>query len=198
MRSKKFSGPLTLSALVLAVTTVTAGMVQASAIRYALEPQQSNVGFQASFGGGGLTGAMPVKSANVTLDFASLANCTINVVLDVTNATANFPFATMVMKSSDVLDAARYQTISFTSTAVRSSGDGAEVDGMITLHGVTRPITLSAQLYRQTAVKPGDLSKIEVLLTGTVKRSQFGADGWGMLVGDAVHLHILAALSKAG
>ena len=45
---------------------------------------------------------------------------------------------------SDVLDAAQFPTIDFASVALRAAaGGGYELDGDLTLHGITRPVTLA-------------------------------------------------------
>jgi polyisoprenoid-binding protein YceI len=47
------------------------------------------------------------------------------------------------MLGPDVLDPAHYQTIEFKSTSIQgSTTDGWTVNGMLTLHGTTRPISL--------------------------------------------------------
>jgi YceI-like domain len=43
------------------------------------------------------------------------------------------------------LEAQRYQKIEFRSTSVKRDGDRARIEGDLTLHGVTNPITVNAQ-----------------------------------------------------
>jgi polyisoprenoid-binding protein YceI len=51
------------------------------------------------------------------------------------------------LRSADFFEAATYPTIDFRSTAIRAAGeDELEIDGELTIHGVTRPITLRAEL----------------------------------------------------
>ena len=50
------------------------------------------------------------------------------------------------VRSADFLDVEKYPSLSFISTAVRPSGDGYEVDGELTIHGVTKPVTLELEL----------------------------------------------------
>jgi len=95
-----------------------------------------------------------------------------------------------------VLDAKTWPEITFASTAVRAKGDGAEIDGQLTIRGVTRPVTLQAQIYRQDGFKPGDFSHLSILLTGAVQRSDFGATGGADMVSDQVRLRILARVAQ--
>lgn len=51
------------------------------------------------------------------------------------------------LRSADFFEVATYPQIDFRSTAIRATGeDELEIDGELTIHGVTRPITLRAEL----------------------------------------------------
>ena len=50
------------------------------------------------------------------------------------------------LQSEDFFDAANHPSIAFTSTGVRPAGDGYELDGELTIRGVTRPVTLSVEI----------------------------------------------------
>lgn len=168
----------------------------ADAKPYVLQPQASTVGFETDFGPDKITGRMPVTQADLNLDFQNVAASTVAVTLDVTGAQASFPFAAQAMKGPKVLDAQDYPSITFQSTAVRADGDGAEVQGNITIRGVTHPATLHAVIYRQHGTVAGDLSLLTIRLTGAVQRSDFGATGWSDMVGDQVRLDILAQIER--
>lgn len=183
-----------LIALLLLLTALPA---QAAPVPYALQVDQSTVGFETDFGPDRITGAMPVKSAHLVLDFDQVRNCVIDVALDVSQADASFPFAAQAMKGPKVLDAAAFPEMTFRSTAIRRDGDGASVDGNLTIRGVTRPVTLAAAIYRQQGSDAGDLSHLTVKLTGKVNRSDYGATGWNDMVGDEVRLVITARIARS-
>lgn len=187
-------------ALGLACTTLALAPLPARAVprHYLLKPEASRVGFSVDFGPDRITGEMPVAGAQVELDFERLANCHVAVTLDAARAEASFPFAAQAMKGPLVLDTAQFPEIRFVSTAVRPVGDGAEIDGDLTIRGVTRPVVLAAELYRQKGTQPGELDHLQIHLTGAVARSAFGAGGWADAVGDTVRLDILADIDRAG
>ena len=83
----------TLTALMLA-----AAAALAAPLPYRLEAEASSVGFETDFGPDLITGAMPVKSAALVLDFDAVANSRIDVALDVTGAQASVPFVAQAMK----------------------------------------------------------------------------------------------------
>jgi polyisoprenoid-binding protein YceI len=181
---------------IVALAALLALPAAAKPVPYLLEPAESIVGFETDFGPDRITGAMPVKSADLLLDFDSASNSRIDVALDVTNAEASFPFAAQAMKGPKVLDSQNFPEMLFRSTAIRRDGDGAEVQGDLTIRGVTRPVVLQATIYRQKGTEEGDLRQLTVQLKGSVRRSDFGATGWLDMVGDEVRLTILARIAK--
>ncbi len=77
------------------------------------------------------------------------------------------------------------------ATLRRSTGD-------LTLHGVTKPVTLAARFVGAGTMAMGGPAKLNVgfQATTTIKRSDFGISGGIPLVGDQVKLTINAAFSK--
>lgn len=163
---------------------------------YALEPENSSVGFETDFGTDKITGRMPVSRADLTLDFDKVSASTLEVTLNVAGADASFPFAAQALKGPKVLDAAEFPTMTFKSSSVRAKGAGAVVQGMLTIRGIAKPVTMQAEIYRQKGYKEGDLSHLTIRMRGAVNRSEFGATGWSDMVGDQVRLDILARIAR--
>jgi polyisoprenoid-binding protein YceI len=180
----------------IALLLLLATPAVAAPANYVLEPEASTVGFETDFGQDQITGRMPVAQADLTLDFDTVANSSVMVVLDVANARASFPFAADAMKGKTVLDAKAYPTIRFESTSVKSAGDGAKIKGNLTIRGVTHGVTLNARIFRQEGRAKGDLSHLTIQMTGAVNRSAFGATGWSDMVGDEVRLDIIARVAR--
>lgn len=166
--------------------------------QYLLDRDASSVGFTWFLGKDAIKGAMPVDSADIALDFDRLENSRVRVAVDVTGAKAGFLFATQAMMGPKILDAAQYPKIVFQSSRVHRDGPHANVDGELTVRGVTRPVTFRVELYREEGQDPGDLSRVTVLVTGALNRSEFGADGWSDLAGDEVRLRIVARMVREG
>jgi polyisoprenoid-binding protein YceI len=78
------------------------------------------------------------------------------------------------LKAPDFFDAAKYPTFTFKSTSFKKVGDKKyQVTGNLTLHGVTKEVTLDAN-YRGTVQHP--MSKKNVAgfkVSGVIKRSDF-------------------------
>ena len=175
-----------------------APMLSAATVAYSIDAAHSTVAFETDFGPDKITGAIPLEKADLNLDFDNVTNCTVDVALDVTGATASFPFAAQALKGPKVLAARDYPRMSFTSTSVRGAGDVAEVTGTLTIRGVSRPATLTARLFRPKGSAPDDLEHLTVTLSGRVNRSDFGATGWADLVGDEVRILITARIDARG
>ena len=119
--------------LAAALLLALAGPALSAPASYVLEPTASSVGFETDFGPDRITGRMPVTRADLTIDFDQVSNSTVAVTIDVQNAEASFPFAAQAMKGPKVLDAKTWPEITFASTSVRPAGDGATVDGNVTI-----------------------------------------------------------------
>lgn len=163
---------------------------------YALQSENSVVGFETDFGPDRITGQMPVARADLTLDFANAARSTIAVTLDARHAKASFPFAAQAMRGPKVLDTDRHPLITFQSTDMRANEAGARVEGNLTIRNITRPVVLQARISRPQGSDANDLGHLTVRLTGSVIRSDYGALGWLDMVGDEVRLDIIARIVR--
>ncbi|MEM1065719.1 MAG: YceI family protein [Pseudomonadota bacterium] len=186
-----------ISALITAVAVALALPALAAPATYLLDRDDSSVRFEVDFGADAITGAFPVEQVDLTLDFERAANSSVSVALSAAGAEANFIFATEALRGPSVLDTANHPTVRFESTAVRAIGDTAEVDGNITIRGVTRPITLNAEVFRPAGTAPGDRARLIVRLTGALSRAAFGANGWANFVGDEVRLRVVATVDRS-
>ena len=170
----------------------------AAPVPYILDAAASSVGFEVNMGDQAVKGTMPVAGATLLLDFDRVANSTINVTLDPSRARTGLIFATEALKAENLLNTGAYPQIAFVSTGVTAGADGtqAEVDGQVTIRGVTRPLRLHAQLYRQAGTIAGNIDKLSLLLTGTLNRNDFGASGYPGMVSDQVTLNITAQIDR--
>jgi polyisoprenoid-binding protein YceI len=94
-----------------------------------------------------------------------------------------------------VFDAAKYPTATFKSTTVTRTGPGTgTITGDLTLHGVTRPVTLDATFGGLTTDPFSGADDIGFRATTTIRRTDFGLTGmvWESVVGDDVKLTIEA------
>lgn len=78
------------------------------------------------------------------------------------------------LKSADFFDAEKFPKLTFKSTSVKKlAGNKYKVAGDLTLHGVTKPVTLDATLRGVTVNPQSKKSLAGFKVTGTIKRSDF-------------------------
>ena len=103
------------------------------------------------------------------------------------------------IRSDDFFGVERYPTMTYRSTGVRADGDGFVVDGDLTLHGVTRPVSLELEV-NGFGPDPFGGTRAGFSAKGEISRKDFDIsfdapmEGGGVVVGDKVQLAIEAEL----
>lgn len=103
------------------------------------------------------------------------------------------------LKGAQWFDAQKYPEITFRSTKVARTGkDTAQVTGDLTLHGVTKPVTLAVR-FVGAGVNPLDKKyTVGFQATGLIRRSEFGMTTYVPLIGDRVELTLSGAFERQG
>ena len=102
------------------------------------------------------------------------------------------------LKSDAFFDTAKFPTATFKSTAIEMTGaNTGKLTGELTLHGVTKPVTLDAAFAGAGTPPMTKLYIIGFNATGTLKRSDFGIKNYIPLLGDEVELRISAEFDRA-
>ncbi|WP_170608207.1 YceI family protein [Ruegeria arenilitoris] len=193
---------LTRRSVIAGIATLPlARSAQAALVPYTLSKQSTSVGFTFNLSGVAQSGTMPIKAANIEIDTSRLQNSRVSVTLNVAAARTRLPFARGPMLGQSVLDAEAYPTITFNSTDIQLSpsghiSNGAQITGELTVRGVTKPVTLLADLYRRPESKVDDLNTLSIRLAGALDRHAFGASGYPELVADEVGLNIRAEIIR--
>jgi polyisoprenoid-binding protein YceI len=91
-----------------------------------------------------VTGTVPVLSGEVTLAPGSVIPESVSAVLDATRIATGEPDRDRSLESPDFFDATKYPHWTFVSTRIVSkTATSFELDGDLTIHGVTQPEQLS-------------------------------------------------------
>jgi polyisoprenoid-binding protein YceI len=166
--------------------------VMAEPIAYEIDQTHSSVGFDYTFGPDNVVGVFPEYSADLMLDLDKPSKSTVRVTLQTQSAKAGFVFATSAFRSARILDTKNHPTISFESTSVLGQGSSADIIGNITIRGVTRPITLTANLSRHANIE----GRLNIRLRGSLNRHDFGASGYRNDVSDIINININAWIDE--
>ncbi|CAM3349993.1 YceI family protein [Asticcacaulis taihuensis] len=161
---------------------------------YKLDAGHTSVTFQYThFGFSHPTGKFMNAVGSVTLDDATPANSSVEVSFDINGINTGVAALDTHLKSADFFDAAKFPTATFKSTkVVQTSATTADVTGDLTIHGVTKPVTLKVTLNKKD-VHPM-MKKVDAgfTATGTINRSDFGMGNYVPAVSDQVDLYIEA------
>ena len=132
-----------LSCPLMLATTLMAGAVAVHGQSYAIEPSHSEVDFSIKHMAiSTVHGRFSIKSGTIVYDGADLSKAKVEAVIAVTTVNTGEPKRDGHLNSPDFFDTAKYPTAEFKSTSVKKSGEGYDVFGDLTLHGVSKPVTL--------------------------------------------------------
>jgi polyisoprenoid-binding protein YceI len=164
----------------------------AEAVTYTYDPLHTQIIFGVNhMGFTNSYGRFDKFTGNFTLDEqkpeASSADITIDVnSLDMADKTWNEHV------EDKFLEPAKFPTITFKSTKItRTGATTATMTGDLTLHGVTKPVTLNVTLNK-VGTNPMMQTRKDAgfAITGAIKRSDFGIAAFIPMVGDEVALNI--------
>jgi polyisoprenoid-binding protein YceI len=162
---------------------------------YQVEPNHTRVLFAVShFGFTTWYGDFTHASGSLTLDPKTASASKVEVSVPTASVSTTNAKLDGELKDPDWFDAAKYPTISFVSRQVTVTGPGrADVAGDLTLHGVTKPVTLHAKFNAGGMNPMNKAYTVGFEVSGKIKRSDFGVSKYVPLVGDEVDLIISAA-----
>jgi polyisoprenoid-binding protein YceI len=134
-------------------------------------------------------------TGTVSYDPDKPTEATIDAVVDINTVNTNDEKRDGHLKSPDFFDVAQYPVMEFKSKRVERAGAGEyKVTGDLTVHGVTKEVSLSVEDVSGEAKDPWGNIKIGATVKGKLKRSDFGLtwnaplETGGVLVGDDVKI----------
>jgi polyisoprenoid-binding protein YceI len=132
----------------------------------------------------------------VDLDEQDPAKSVFDVVIQTDSVDTGFPKRDEHLRGPDFFNARQFPKIAFKSDSVRSTGPGAyEVQGKLTLHGVTRPQSIKVGKVG-SGKSPMGAEIIGVETSFVIKRSDFGMNQMLEGVGDEVLLIVSLEAAK--
>ena len=130
---------------------------------------------------------------SIDFDPENPAATTIEVSIDAASIDTNEDKRDAHLRSPDFFDVEQFPTLSFKSKRTEKQGDGYRVTGDLTLHGVTREVTLEAE-YEGAGKDPWGGYRAGFSARTRINRKDYGL-GWnqvleagGLLVGDKVEI----------
>jgi polyisoprenoid-binding protein YceI len=108
------------------------------------------------------------------------ARSTVNVTIDASSIQTGVEDRDAHLKSADFFDVAKYPEIRFVSTSVEGEGQELRMKGELTMHGVTREVTLDVEDSGRTN-DPWGNTRAAFSAKTTVDRKDFGLT-WNQLL----------------
>jgi polyisoprenoid-binding protein YceI len=147
-------------------------------------------------------GAFGKFSGSLTLDDADLSKAKLAAKVEVSSIDTSEEKRDGHLKSADFFDVAKFPEMTFASKRVEGQGERFKVVGDLTLHGVTRELSLDVE--RNGAGKdPWGNERVGFSAKGQLNRTDFGLkwnqalEAGGVLVGEKVDLEIEVSAVKA-
>lgn len=184
--------------LALGLSSATPAPAGAAPATYKVDPVHSSNVFRIKHNNvANFYGRFKEMSGSVNWDDADPTASSLKVEIPAASVDTGAGARDNHLKSPDFFNAAQFPTISFVSSSVTKSADNTyKVSGDLTLHGVTKPVTVD--LVKTGAGKDGRSGKdlIGLETTFTVKRTDYGMDFMVGPLGDDVQIIVSLEAAK--
>jgi len=137
-------------------------------------------------------GSFKKVAGKVVFAEANPSATVVQATIDVSTVDTGEPARDTHLKSPDFFDLAKYPTMTFVSRSASRTGQGLDVSGDLTLHGVTKPVVLHVSGMTPEIKDPWGMLRRGATATTVINRQDFGLvwnknlDGGGVVVGDEV------------
>ena len=139
----------------------------------------------------------------VTIDDRDITQLKVEVTIDAASVNTSHAKRDEHLRGADFFDVARYPTITFVSKKVmRTDTNRLKVIGDLTLHGVTKEITVDVEGPTQEVKDPWGNFRRGATATSKINRRDFGMtwnkmlDTGGVLVADELDIYVEVELVK--
>jgi polyisoprenoid-binding protein YceI len=173
-------------------TTTQADRLQSGA--YVIDPDHVSVVFKVDhFGFSRYVGRFDGVKASLDFDPANPAASRLDVAIEAASVDSHNPAVDEQLVGPDLFDADNFPEITFVGTDIKPAGaQTGQVTGDLTLHGVTRPVTLDVVFNGGAANPLTGAETIGFSATTEFRRSDFGLGAWIPAVGNLVRVEIEA------
>ena len=182
---------------VLALALAVSFGATAKPVSYQIDPGHTMVlASWSHFGFSHPTANFGDASGTLVYDADDVTKSSVEVTLPLSGLDTFVPKLDEHLKSADFFDAAKYPTITFKSNMVHDMGGGKlMIMGNLTVHGVTKPVTLDATLNKTGEHPMSKAPTVGFDATTTIKRSEFGVGAYVPNVGDEIAIRITTEAS---
>ncbi len=179
------------------ITTSTMLMIsmpaQAAPVTFQLDPNHTSVLWHISHFGFSNPSGKWQADGTLILDEQKPQDSKVNVTIKIASVDTGIPKLDEHLKSKAFFDADQFPTATFVSDKVKLTGkDTAQVTGMLTMHGVTKPVTLNVKLNKIGTNPITEKKAAGFSAETTIDRSDFGIETLSPALGNKVKVNIEA------
>jgi len=180
-----------LKTILAAIGLLSAALVQAEPVTYVIDGSHTFPRFSYShFGFSTQLSRFDKTTGQVVFD-AQAKTGSVDVVIDTRSVNTGSVDFNGHIQGEDFLDTQKYPTATFKSTQVVFEGDQPKaIHGVLTLKGVSKPVTLTVTEFKATAHPMLKKPALGANATTTIKRTEFNAGKYAPYVGDDVRIDI--------
>jgi len=194
---KRFIAPM-IGFFVLAVPALTC------AVTWEMDPAHSSFQFKVRhMTVSNVKGDFSKLQGIAVIDDKDITQMTVEVTIDATSVNTGHAQRDEHLRGPDFFDVTRYPTVTFVSRRVtKIDADRLKVTGDLTIHGVTREITVDVEGPTAEVKDPGGNSRRGATATAKISRRDFGLtwskalDSGGLVVGDEVNIYVEVELVR--
>lgn len=170
--------------LIAALAAVGATTAAFAADTYVIEPNHTYPSFEADHMGGLSTwrGKFTKSSGTIVLDRANKTG-TVDITIDASTIDFGHEKMNAHAKGPDMFDVAKFPTATYKGKSITFNGDTpVAVNGELTLHGVTKPVTLTINKFKCIQHPMFKREACGADASATFSRADFGID-YGVKMG---------------
>lgn len=173
--------------LVLSTALSFAAIGAQAADSYTIDPVTSSAVFRVKhFNVAYFYGTFNAIEGSLTWDQNTPANSTVEVIIQAASVDSRNEKRDAHLANPDFFDAKQFPVLKFTGTSFKAlDAERYEVAGDFTMHGVTKPLTITVTKTGEGKDPKGE-HRIGFETTFVVKRSEFGMDKMLANIGDEV------------
>jgi polyisoprenoid-binding protein YceI len=187
-----------MSRTLIALAVVVAAPLAASADTWQIDPAHTTVGFTVRHMTiSSVRGQFDKVAGTITANGNDPASAVIEATIDTASIDTRSADRDSDLKSPNFLDVTKYPTMTFKSKKIEPVGPGKyNVVGDLTLHGVTKEVTLAVEVSGTPIKDPWGNTRAGAFATTAISRKDFGLtwnkmiETGGAVVGDAVSVEI--------
>jgi len=166
--------------------------------KYTIDPMHSFIVWRVDhLGFSTQTGKWPANGL-ILLNNTDPSKSKVDVTIKINSLVTGIPELNKHLEESMFFDSTKYPTATFVGQKINLiSKDTADVRGNLTLHGITKPVTLHVHLNKMGQNPVNDKMSVGFSADTAINRSDFGIKAFLPMVGDKVHLVIDVEAQKA-